>query len=641
MVDASMRALLSLAVLIPTLGDVVMAKGPRTKGAFTDHGVAAPVSRARGVAAAADGDGRPVVLVWLSDHRGCKAMLIIDAETGETSMVPTPRTGRDSPFAVIMSSKERFYSFFGGTFLEFDPSKRAFTFSGKGGGRAAMAMVEDANGVIWAANYPNSALVAFDPKTRRLTDYGSVNKESWRQYARTLAVGRDGWVYLGIGNVRSQIVAFYPKTRERRGLAKEEERRLGGGRVYVGRDGKVYGRMCKGGPWYELTGGRALLLKKQTRRYPARPAPTRSGSQGALFRVFPDGSRILGLDIPEKQLAIRTKDGKTRRLTFDYRSEGSYILSIIGGPDGRLYGSTGHPLRVYCIDPETGETTNRGLLNYSGHLNALTVQGGKLYGARYSGGALHEYDPSKPWADRAKGAKRNPVLLKSAAPTINRPHALLATADGRYVIMAGTPGYGRTGGGLLFYDLKTRAARIVPHTRLIRNHSTVALIELPKGRLLGGTTIAPGTGGETLAKEAELYVMDLASRKIVWREVIVPGTPTIRDLLLGPDGLVYGIAQGPVFFVFDPASRKVVHKRKLTQYGKAAGGQAPRILALGPDKRIYALFQDAIVRITPGTFAMKKLAKPPVKIGAGVVLRKGRLYFTQGSHVWSYKVPGL
>ena len=50
---------------------------------FRHHGVATPVSNHRGTTVAVDGDGRNVVLVWLYDHRGGYAILMIDAETGE------------------------------------------------------------------------------------------------------------------------------------------------------------------------------------------------------------------------------------------------------------------------------------------------------------------------------------------------------------------------------------------------------------------------------------------------------------------------------------------------------------------------------------------------------------------------------
>jgi len=46
---------------------------------FFDHGVATPNSNHRGIVATTDGNGRNVALVWLFDHRGGYALLIISS----------------------------------------------------------------------------------------------------------------------------------------------------------------------------------------------------------------------------------------------------------------------------------------------------------------------------------------------------------------------------------------------------------------------------------------------------------------------------------------------------------------------------------------------------------------------------------
>ncbi|HCV22624.1 MAG TPA: hypothetical protein DGN59_04125, partial [Candidatus Latescibacteria bacterium] len=62
--------------------------GSRSLGnGYRDHGVATPVSNHRGTVATCDADGHDVVLIWLFDHRGGHACLMIDAITGETSEV--------------------------------------------------------------------------------------------------------------------------------------------------------------------------------------------------------------------------------------------------------------------------------------------------------------------------------------------------------------------------------------------------------------------------------------------------------------------------------------------------------------------------------------------------------------------------
>jgi len=604
---------------------------------FVEHGVAAPVSRARGIAAALDGKGRPVVLAWLADHRGCYEMLVVDAATGNSAEYPLPFDTWDSPFAVLLSSGNKFYSLFGNRFVEFDPAARAFTFVGEADDRVAMSMAETPDGTVWAATYPNSHLFSFDPKSRKLVRYGSINHEKWPQYQRHMAIDRSGWVYVGIGNVRSHLIAFNPKTREVRPIAKDDERQPGTGVVWLGTDGKVYGRPGGKASWYVLFEGRATPIEKP----PVAAAPTKSGSQETVIRDFPNAWRIHAIDIPDKHMEIfDTKSRDLKRLSFDYSSEGSHIMSLILGPEGKVHGSTGHPLRFFSYDPERDSFTYPGLQDLNGHLNALAVQRGHIFGALYGGGILYEYDPARPWDDMAKKAP-NPRRVAAGSKVIGRPHALIAHPDGRTLIMTGTPGYGLTGGGMLIYDMVDGKSEMLDHNRIITNQATISLLALPDGNLVGGTTIRPGTGGATLAKEAELYIMDFAGREVIWHEPIIPGAASINDVVLGPDGLVYGLAAGPTFFVFDPAARRLLHQEKITGYGNLAGGQAPRIMLVGPDGKIYAYFAQAIVRIHPGSFKHEPLAKPPVTINVGIVLRQGRLYFTHGSRLWSWRVPGL
>ena len=77
------------------------------RGGFTHHGVATPLSTHRGLVATVDGQGRDVVLLWLYDHRGGYALLMIDAQTGRSETYPMPYpTGGDGPFASILSREQ-------------------------------------------------------------------------------------------------------------------------------------------------------------------------------------------------------------------------------------------------------------------------------------------------------------------------------------------------------------------------------------------------------------------------------------------------------------------------------------------------------------------------------------------------------
>ncbi|MFP3904470.1 MAG: hypothetical protein ACLFWB_09555, partial [Armatimonadota bacterium] len=142
---------------------------------FKDHGPFSTAAQSRGMVCTEDGDGRSVVLVWLFDHRYSYALGVIDAETGEIEEIPRP-IDRDCPFASLLAENGRYYTYFGGHFMEFDPQKREFTAVKKGPESAnrARSMTEDDNGVIWAGLSNNADVVSYDPRTGELREYGPV-----------------------------------------------------------------------------------------------------------------------------------------------------------------------------------------------------------------------------------------------------------------------------------------------------------------------------------------------------------------------------------------------------------------------------------------------------------------------------------
>src|SRR5262249_55145321 len=121
----------------------VLAASEDLGNGFRHHGVAVPISNHRGTVAPVDGQGHDVLLSWLRDHRGCYELLLVDVETGKAEEFPLPFPVGDDPFASTLSTGNRFYTHFNSHFVEFDPSKRAFTFFHKTAPQMAMSMTED------------------------------------------------------------------------------------------------------------------------------------------------------------------------------------------------------------------------------------------------------------------------------------------------------------------------------------------------------------------------------------------------------------------------------------------------------------------------------------------------------------------
>ena len=804
---------------------------------FRDHGVATPVSNHRGIVATRDGQGRDVVLIWLFDHRGGYALLMVDVDTGKSRQIATPfPPSGDCPYASLLSSHNKFYTHFASHFTEFDPEKGAFTFTKRTEPQMAMGMTEDDAGRIWSVTYPNSGVVCYDPKTQEFRDYGWVHKENWRQYQRYVAADDAGWIYFGIGNTASQIVAMDPKTGKARAILPKNERVRGSASVYRDMNGKVYG--CNGGTvWYELYKGQP---RKIDRPKAVNKKNIITGSQGLVHRQFPDGRRLKTCDTVERVLTVEDpKTGTIKKITLEYSSEGAHIMGIAAAPDGTLCGGTAFPMRFFSYNPKADRWINRAAY---GQWNTVARQGDRFFVGGYTHGFLLEWDPAEPWvptvangnspetigwgytgseyyhfngmiddvriynraldADELNDMPRdglvacwgfdqatkevardssgngntgkihggtmvagktgnalkldgkddyveipdspalhirdaitisawlfptpphqhgyggiinniagrsncrllvlndgrtqaqvfiddsmqvvigpsvknkawnhvvyiydgsreywvvngvrgkeypkrgalytnsNPKFLAQSHPDINRPHDLLACPDGQTVVLAGTPGYGYTGGGLLFWDRRTQTCVLRTHRELLPEQATLSLAPLPDGRIIGGSTTSPGTGGEKKAKQAELYILDLATKKIEWHAPVFPGVQGYTDLCPGPRGLVYGVADRQRFFVFDPEARKIVFEKDTgSTFGPTNSQQGPRVFVRTPEDGTFMLFSKGIAQIDPETFEISLRAVSPVPIGPGGDYFAGRIYFGNGSHLYSWEVP--
>ncbi len=600
-------AAIGLAATLPTAAQVERHDG------FADHGVAAPTSISRGTTATMTADGKCLVLIWLSSS-GSISQLAIDVDSGESTQVPIPdATG--SPFAVLHSTRNLWYGHLDGRFYEFDPDSLTFTFAGDTPKNWAGALTEAPDGVIWGILNLAGHLISFNPDTRELKNHGIVNEESWVQIPRRIAADDAGWIYCGTASAKAQVVGYHIATGEIRKYIPEAQRQYGNGMVWRGTDGHVYteapGSEWK---WHRLYDGEITSIEKPE----VDRVSIRAGSQDSVFRQFGDGSSIASLDVPNRLLVVKEADGTERELRFNYESEGANITSLAAGPFGRIYGSTSHTMRFFTYEPYVDELIDHGGVPAIGDGNfcAITYIGDYVYGTEYGGGRLWQVDPQKPWQPTAEGEEQNPRSLAQWARDIMRPRTILAHPDGKHVLMAGYARDGLIGGGIGIYNLETgEASLLTAKDDLFPGQSCITMKALPNGNIVGGTDVT-SAWAEQIATEAELFILDWETRKVVFHTIPVPDDVRIISVEIGPDGMVYGLSGKSQFFVFDPEKQTVVHSEDFSEYG----GVPRHALHSSPDGHIYALMGRAIVRITPGSFEHVKLSDSPVGIGAGGAL---------------------
>jgi hypothetical protein len=174
------------------------------------------------------------------------------------------------------------------------------------------------------------------------------------------------------------------------------------------------------------------------------------------------------------------------------------------------------------------------------------------------------------------------------------------------------------------------------HRNIVPQQGIVSLVRHPaSGLIVGGSTISGGLGIEPSAQQAVLFGWDDARGEKVFEIAPVPGAHAITALLIGPDGNVWGDADGTLFIV-DPVQRKVVETSPLMSVKLKPGQHVWRgaTMAMHPDGQIYGTMNAKFFRLDPATKQITILRDS----GDGMVTfdSAGRIYLKNGTDLWQY-----
>jgi len=547
-------------------------------------------------------------------------LLAVNPNTAEIRQFNGPLSSEMGSWGFTIDQQNRVYlgSYYNAHLLRFDPKTEKWDDLGQPGGEKESficSLTTASDGKIWGGTFPSAKLFSYDPKTGVIQNFGRMDPDQFYCYP---TAGGEGLIYCAIQFEKMDIVVFDPEKKTKTSLIRFEDRKSRRVNLVKGKDGKIYARLQTPDQWFRIEAGERLVqLSESDIFFP--PSGLPDGRQFSLV-----DSKILRIQNPE------TKEEK--EIPLQYEAAGAYIFVVGAGPDGRIYGSSMLPLRLFVYDPQKYSLTNLGKASMAtGEIYSIGSLDDKLYLCSYPEARLSVYDPKKPLRFGEK-EESNPRDLGPLGEGQYRPRAMLTGPHGR-VYIGSYPDYGLMGGAISVYDPKKNEKRIYRH--IIQNQSIASLTYIKKTDLIAaGSSVRGGTGTHAVEKEAKLILWDPKEEKKIFELIPVPEAKTILSLAATVDGILYGITNNEKVFVFDSEKREVKRIFDL-------GFKEPREISLqsGPDGILYGLAKEAIFIIDPKSDQVSLLAKPSVPITSGMAILGRKIYFGSGANLYEFEIP--
>ena len=624
----------------------------------------------QGSAFTTDPSGRDIVLTVM---RGKPAkMLMFDARTGQF-IRSMPMEGAEGAWNACTASDGSVYAGAdaNGHVYRYVPGEDSVRDLGQvaEGQTFAFDVAPGADGEVFIGTYPGCLVLRYHPDDG-FRDVGKGAVAPGENYARTVAYNpSNGKVYVGIG-AHARLIELDPKTGEKRDLlpAKYKDQTFAYNVDFTG--GRVFCSITDANELIVLdpaTGELKASVKDIPAQQPISP-PMPGGGKSVYFRAGSDLVRLDlesnttepvfglsanfvlgftwmqfdGADFPGHTLVAMTRHkrllrhnpqtGKTDYVDLtDVPSEPTPIQSIFRGPDGRIY--TGGYLTggVGAYDPKADKSEQLGGLSQSEDMTSI---GNTIYFGVYPKARLNKHELGKKW-DARRGNPREFAVLHEHGQ--DRPVAMLGVeelGEAGKLFVGTVPGYGLLGGALTVYDVKSEKLDV--HRNVVPDQAVVSLVrDKATNLIVGGTSISGGLGIGPKAQEAVLFGWDDATGAKVFEVAPVSGAHIISALMTGPDGHVWGVADGTLF-VFDVAKREVVSRHELLPVKYEADQHAWRgaFLETAPDGTIYGTLRGKLFRLDPKTKQMTVLLDRGAEQVA--IDDAGRVYYKDGVDLWQY-----
>jgi WD40 repeat protein len=527
---------------------------------------------------------------------------------------------------------------------------------------SAWAIAVDKDGIVWIGGTPTEHLYSYNPDTKQLTDLGKANNSSstaihdleivgndiygssstdgnvfkytketgftnygqiipGKKLARSLAYSSDSQtLFIGLG-AKAELVAWNLNTNQKIPILPEKYKEETSVYDLDATDDLLFAKL--------EPSKKILLFDAKTYQFlgelPAssRGVSPKSPDENAVYYTHQSQLYRFDLDTKTSEAIPGTLKG-TEAVSLDFVKlhDGSYALvgllgnsgtylfynpktgekkigklplppqtvtiyNIESGPNGWIYSSGFVSGQLGIFNPVPRQTV---VVRNVGQAESMTSLNGKLYLGVYPGAMIYEWDPNMP---------TKAVPLFSIGYGQDRPLAMVAVNNTLFI--GSHPKNGEVGGALTVYNVETKE-KITRHN-LIPEQSITALTYYNR-YVYGGTSIF---SGENLEGKANAVFFRLSANNPTGSIEIIKLPLThprlIHALTTGPDGKVWGLADGNLF-AYDPEKQTTTVIKLLP---KTSGHIRNGVLLTGKDGWIYGVVEQKLFRINPSTNQLELL----------------------------------
>jgi hypothetical protein len=437
----------------------------------------------------------------------------------------------------------------------------------------------DDDGNVYGGTYPGGKVFQYNISAGTFRDYGSmVMGES---YARSLDVGPNNKVYVGMGSQEAAVIELDTLTGDRRKLSLPKD--LAQNKFVYDLDvvgTKLFARFVDSKTLLVYDLQREECIDRIEQAAGLDVSPPSADDKVYLIRdnvlytydlntlkltptpmTIKTGARDFGWmelnepDFPGKSLVSVFSGGywvynpqtqKHKTVKVQLEGQPVAIQSLASGDDGRIYIGGYFAGGFAYFDPSTQYLSDcRGF----GQSENMMYFKDKLYLGVYTGANIYRYDPQEPWA-----SGMNPThLFALEAHLQDRPFSFTKTES--KLVIGTVPTYGQLGGALTLYDPETDAHET--YRNVVPDQSPISLA-YHNGLIYGGTSVWGGLGVPPKEKHGKLFIWDTRTKETVWEGIPVEGEKAVAALTFDGNGDLWGLTSGQLF-KFETESKRFVN----------------------------------------------------------------------------------